>query len=116
MSNIFNFFNDDSDDEEDKITFTWPECREQILNKTGIFNKILDRDICKLVADVKDCEAKREWQIRRNDYLNNNKTKKEKKNDNEKTDNEIDSYQQIFDKFIPIIAISIMIIIYLSRK
>ena len=74
MSNIFNFFNDDSDDEEDKITFTCPECREQILNKTGIFNKILDRDICKLVAEVKDCEAKREWQIRRNDYLNN-KTK-----------------------------------------
>ena len=119
VSSIANFFQVDSDDEEvDSIRFTCPECREEILNKTGIFNKILDRDIARRVAEIKDCDAKREWTTRRNSYISRNKMKVKKSNTKKVAVDEdnIRSYEQVFDKFIPLIAITIMAIIYLCRR
>jgi len=120
LSSILNFFNPDSEDDYDeKIVFTCPECRMEILNNKGIFNNLLDRDIARRVTLVKECTEKRDWTIRRNDYINKKKRKEKfDNNDNNNCNNSdnILSYQQVFDKFIPLIAIAIMAIIYLVRK
>lgn len=59
-------------DDSDTI-YTCPTCRHEIENE--IFERVLDDIIAQKVTEVPDCEQKRDWAIRRQDYQKAKKAK-----------------------------------------
>lgn len=96
------------------VVVTCPSCREEI-DSEPTFERTLDDIITKKVNLVHNCEAKEDWNLRRNDHKEYRKILKDKKSQGEEDDNSNDFYNDILEAVIPTVCIIIMLIAVLRR-
>ena len=93
----------ESDDSD--ITYSCPTCREDIENE--IFERVLDEIIAQKVAIFRDCEPKRDWIKRREEFKNyqRNKILDRELNKNKSTESSFEDAQYINAAALVIIAL-----------